>query len=200
MAQIVAATCNEHKLAEFRELLKDQKVEVVGLNAYKNIPEIDENGKTFEENAAIKALAANKYCDIPAFADDSGLEVEALSNAPGIMSARYANDDPSKINRILTELGNNLNRRAKFVCAIAIAINGEVIETFRGEVVGNIALSPRGQNGFGYDPIFIPDGYDKTFGELDATIKNNISHRARAFQKAMDFVENEMAILDDDFS
>jgi XTP/dITP diphosphohydrolase len=200
MAQIVAATANEHKLSEYRELLKDQKVEVVGLNAYKNFPEIEENGKTFEENAAIKALAANNYCDIPAFADDSGLEVEALNNAPGILSARYAGSDTARIERILAELGDNPNRRAKFVCAIAIAINGEVIEVFRGEVAGRITTAPRGVNGFGYDPIFIPDGYEQTFGELDQTVKNSISHRARAFQKAMEFVENEMSILDDDFA
>ena len=200
MAQIVAATYNEHKLTEYRELLKDQKVEVVGLNAYKKLPEIKEDGATFEENASIKALTANKYCDIPAFADDSGLEVEALNGAPGIMSARYADTDSERIARILNELGDNRNRQAKFVCVIAIALNGEVIETFRGEVHGVITKEPRGNNGFGYDPIFIPDGYDKTFGELDAEIKNKISHRALAFQKAMEFIEEEMSVLDDDFS
>jgi len=200
MAQIVAATYNEHKLTEYRELLKDQKVEVVGLNAYKKMPEIEENGATFEENASIKALAANQYCDIPAFADDSGLEVEALDGAPGIKSARYADTDSERIARILRELGDNWNRRAKFVCVIAIALNGEVIETFRGEVHGVITMEPRGSNGFGYDPIFMPDGYDKTFGELDAEIKNKISHRAVAFQKAMQFIEDEMSVLDDDFS
>jgi XTP/dITP diphosphohydrolase len=200
MAQIVAATYNEHKLNEYRELLKDQKVEVVGLNAYKKLPEIKEDGATFEENASIKALTANKYCDIPAFADDSGLEVEALNGAPGIMSARYADTDSERIARILGELGDNRNRQAKFVCVIAIALNGEVIETFRGEVHGVITKEPRGNNGFGYDPIFIPDGYDKTFGELDAEIKNKISHRALAFQKAMEFIEDEMSVLDDDFS
>lgn len=200
MPQIVAATANAHKLAEFRELLKDQNVEVLGLDAYKNFPEIEENGSTFEENAAIKALAANKYCDIPAFADDSGLEVEALNNAPGIRSARYADTDAAKIQRILIELGDNPNRRARFVCVIAIAINGEIIETFRGEVNGRITDAPRGTNGFGYDPIFIPEGYEQTFGELEQSVKNSISHRARAFQKAMDFVEDEMSILDDDFS
>ncbi len=200
MAQIVAATCNEHKLNEYRELLKDQKVEVVGLNAYKKCPEIEENGATFEANASIKALAANKYCDIPAFADDSGLEVDALDGAPGIKSARYADSDSARIARILSELGDSPNRRAKFVCVIAIAINGEVIETFRGEVQGVITKEPRGGNGFGYDPVFMPDGYDKTFGELDAEIKNKISHRARAFQKAIEFVEDEMSVLDDDFS
>ena len=200
MAQIVAATYNEHKLTEYRELLKDQKVEVVGLNAYKKMPEIEENGATFEENASIKALAANQYCDIPAFADDSGLEVEALDGAPGIKSARYADTDSERIARILRELGDNWNRRAKFVCVIAIALNGEVIETFRGEVHGVITMEPRGANGFGYDPVFMPDGYDKTFGELDAEIKNKISHRAVAFQKAMQFIEDEMSVLDDDFS
>ncbi|MFA7230743.1 MAG: RdgB/HAM1 family non-canonical purine NTP pyrophosphatase, partial [Victivallaceae bacterium] len=156
-------------------------------------------GSSFKENASIKALAACKFCDIPAFADDSGLEVEALNNAPGIYSSRYAATDPERIARILSELGDNPNRRARFVCAIAIAINGEVIETFRGEVAGEIAKAPRGENGFGYDPIFVPDGYDKTFGELASEVKNKISHRANAFKKAIEFIEEEMSVLEDDF-
>lgn len=199
MIQIVAATCNEHKLGEFRELLKDQSVEVVGLNNYPDYPDVEETGSTFKENAEIKALAANKYCDVPAFADDSGLVVEALDGAPGIRSSRYADSDAARIQRVLTELDDNENRRAKFVCALSIALNGEIIETFIGEVKGTIAREPRGENGFGYDPIFIPDGYDKTFGELASEIKDKISHRAKAFELAMEFIEDEMSCLDDEF-
>jgi len=200
MAQIVAATKNEKKLQELRKLLAGQDVEIVGLNSYKNFPDVIEDGKTFEENARKKALAANEYTDLPAFADDSGLEVEALGGAPGIYSARYAEGtDADRTAKLLKELEGQTNRKAKFVCVIAIAINGEVIETFRGEVAGVIGAAPRGSHGFGYDPVFIPDGYDQTFGELDADVKDKISHRAKAVKAAVDFVENEMSACFDDF-
>lgn len=199
MAQIVAATRNEKKLQELRKMLAGQDVEVVGLNRYKNFPEVEEDGKTFEENAAKKALAANVYTDLPAFADDSGLEVEALDWAPGIFSARYAETDEARIAKLLNALEGKENRRARFVCAISIAFNGEVIETFRGEIYGKIIDAPRGTNGFGYDPIFMPEGYDKTFGELEADVKDSISHRALAVKAAVTFVEDEMASCFDDF-
>ncbi len=199
MAYIVVATGNTHKVEEYRKLLADQKVELKSLLDYPGFPGVEEDGATFRENAAKKALAACRYCDVPAFADDSGLEVEALNGAPGVYSARYAATDPERIARLLRELEGRENRRARFVCAIAIAVNGEVIETFEGEVRGVIAAAPRGEHGFGYDPVFIPDGYDRTFGELDAETKNKISHRANAFARAMEFVEEEMSVLDDDF-
>jgi XTP/dITP diphosphohydrolase len=199
MAFIVVATANKHKVDEYRELLKDQRVELKSLLDYPGFPGVEEDGATFRENAAKKALAACRYCDVPAFADDSGLEVEALGGAPGVQSARYADTDAARMAKLLANLGDNPNRRARFVCAIAIAINGEVIETFEGEVRGVIAAAPRGAGGFGYDPLFIPDGFDQTFGELPAEVKNRISHRANAFAKAMEFVEDEMSILDDEF-
>lgn len=199
MAQIIAATQNEHKLQELRKMLAGQDVEVVGLNRYKNFPEVEEDGKTFEENAAKKALAANKYTDLPAFADDSGLEVEALNWAPGIYSSRYAENDGARIAKLLKALEGKDNRRARFVCVIAIAFNGEVIETFRGEVYGVIVAAPRGHNGFGYDPVFMPDGYNQTFGELEAEVKDRISHRALAVKAAVEFVEEEMSSCFDDF-
>ncbi len=199
MAYIVVATKNSHKVDEYKKLLSAQKVELKSLLDYPGFTEVEENGKTFRENAALKALAACKYCDVPAFADDSGLEVEALDGRPGIYSARYAPTDKERIAKLLGELKDKTNRRARFVCAIAIAINGEVIETFEGEVKGVIVDSPRGAGGFGYDPVFLPDGYDQTFGEMDQELKNQISHRAKAFQAAMEFVEDEMSVLDDDF-
>lgn len=199
MAQIVAATRNSHKLEEYKKFLAEQKVEVLSLLDYPNFPDVEENGTTFEENASIKALAANNYCDIATFADDSGLEVTALNNAPGIHSSRYAPTDEQRIERLLRELDGAKDRRARFVCVIAIAVNGEVIEKFRGEVAGEIALAPRGENGFGYDPVFIPEGYEQTFGELASEVKNKISHRANAFAKALAFVEEEMSVLDDEF-
>ncbi len=199
MAYIVAGTANAHKLEEYRELLKDQKVELKSLLDYPHFPGVEENGTTFRENAAKKALATCKYCDVPAFADDSGLEVAALGGRPGVYSARYAATDAERISKLLSELENVSDRSARFVCAIAIAVNGEVIETFEGEIKGRIGFEPKGENGFGYDPIFIPDGYDCSFAELSGEEKNRISHRARAFAKALEFVEDEMSVLDQDF-
>ena len=199
MAYIVAATGNQHKLAEYAQLLDGQNIELKSLNDYPGYPEPEENGSSFEENARIKALAACKYCDVPAFADDSGLEVEALDGRPGIHSSRYAATDSERIAKRLKELDGVENRRARFVCVIAIAANGEVIETFEGEVKGTILTAPRGENGFGYDPIFQPDGFDKSFAELTQDEKNRISHRANAYAKALEFVEDEMSILDDEF-
>lgn len=199
MAYIVAATANAHKVEEYRRLLAGQSVEIKSLLDYPNFPDVEENGSSFRENASIKALAACKYCDVPAFADDSGLEVEALDGRPGIYSSRYAATDAERIEKLLNELKGKENRRARFVCAIAIAINGEIIDVFEGEVRGVITDAPRGNGGFGYDPVFQPDGYDKTFGELPSDVKDKISHRANAYAKAVEFVENEMSILDDEF-
>ncbi len=199
MAYIVVATSNAHKVDEYRKLLEGQKVELRSLLDYPGFPGVEENGTTFRENAAIKALAACRYCDVPAFADDSGLEVEALDGRPGIYSSRYAATDQERISRLLGELKGVENRRARFVCAIAIAVNGEVIETFEGEVRGVIVDAPRGADAFGYDPVFQPDGYDRTFAEMPQELKNRISHRAAAFKLALDFVEEEMSVLDDDF-
>lgn len=199
MAYIVAATANAHKVDEYRKLLEGQNVELKSLLDYPGFPGVEENGRSFIENAGIKALAACKYCDVPAFADDSGLEVEALYGRPGIYSARYAPTDKERIARLLDEMKGQTNRRARFVCAIAIAINGEVIESFEGEIKGTIVDAPRGESGFGYDPVFQPDGYDQTFGEMAPELKNRISHRANAFKLAMEFVEDEMSVLDDEF-
>ena len=186
-------------MEEYEKLLEGQKVELKSLLDYPNFPGVEEDGATFRENAAKKALAACKYCDVPAFADDSGLEVEALDGRPGIYSSRYAATDAERIAKLLGELKGAENRRARFVCAIAIAINGEVIETFEGEVRGRIVEAPRGADGFGYDPVFQPDGYEQTFGEMAQELKNRISHRAAAFKLALNFVEDEMSVLDDDF-
>ena len=157
--------------------------------------------KRFQHLLAIVAVLTALLCclSVTAFADDSGLEVEALDNRPGIHSSRYAATDAERIAKLLKELEGKENRRARFVCVIAIAANGEVIETFEGEVKGTILSAPRGENGFGYDPIFQPDGFDKSFAELTQEEKNRISHRANAYAKALEFVEDEMSILDDEF-
>ena len=199
MSYIVIASANAHKVEEYRELLKDQDVDLHSLADYPGFPGVEEDGKTFTENASIKAVAVCKYCDVPAFADDSGLEVMALDGRPGIHSARYAENDPARRAKLLKELEGVTDRRARFVCVIAIAMNGEVIETFEGEVKGTILTDERGEGGFGYDPLFVPDGYDQTFAEMPRELKNKISHRAEAFRKAMEFIEEQMSVLDGEF-
>ena len=196
MSHIVAATKNAHKVEEFRRLLADQDVELLSLADYPGAPDVEENGTTFAENASLKAAAASSYCNAAAFADDSGLEVEALDGRPGVYSSRYAPTDPERIEKLLKELEGVENRRARFVCAIAIAFNGEVLEVFEGEIKGTITTAPRGKDGFGYDPVFLPDGYDRTFAELTSDEKNKISHRANAFAKALEFVEDTISALD----
>ena len=192
MAFIVAATGNQHKLAEYAQLLADQDIELKSLNDFPGYTEPEENGSSFEENAGIKAAAASLYTSAPAFADDSGLEVEALDGRPGIHSSRYAASDPERIAKLLGELEGKTNRRARFVCVISIAFNGEVIASFEGEVKGTILDAPRGENGFGYDPVFQPDGFDKSFAELGAEVKDKISHRARAFELATAFLKENI--------
>ena len=152
------------------------------------------------ENADIKAREASAYADMPAFADDSGLEVAVLNGAPGIFSARYAGDhasDAERIRKLLEEMKGKTNRRARFVCVIALAYRGNSVKTFRGEVNGTIIEEPRGNHGFGYDPVFVPDGYDKTFGELGPEIKDKISHRAKALEKIVAFIKEELDSMDD---
>ena len=195
MSYIVIASSNAHKVEEYRALLKDQDVELQSLADYPGFPGVEENGSTFAENASLKAAAVSKYCDAAAFADDSGLEVAALGGRPGIFSARYAENDAARRQKLLGELEGVTDRSARFVCVIAIAFNGEVIETFEGEVRGKILTEERGEGGFGYDPLFVPDGYDQTFGEMPQELKNRISHRAAAFRKAMEFIDEQLSAL-----
>ncbi len=202
MLQLLAATGNQHKIVEFRTLLADlnSRVNIVTPDSIPNFPELIEDGKSFEENAERKAEQASAYADMAAFADDSGLEVEALDGAPGIYSARYAGEgatDAQRIEKLLNAMKGQTNRKARFVCVIAIAYRGDDVALFRGEVRGTIADSPRGTNGFGYDPVFIPEGYDKTFGELPQEIKDAISHRANAISKAVKFIRAELDSMDD---
>lgn len=201
MLQILVATTNKHKVVEFQSavslLLPDLKI--ITPAEFPNYPEVEENGVTFEENAQLKAVAASAFADMPAFADDSGLEVAALDGRPGIYSSRYAGEnatDSQRIEKLLAELEGKENRRARFVCVIALACRGEIFKTFRGEVNGVIADAPQGTEGFGYDPVFIPDGYDRTFAELGMEIKDKISHRAVAFKKMMDFIAEELKNLE----
>jgi XTP/dITP diphosphohydrolase len=185
---IVIATRNAHKTREV-QLILGPEFTVHDLTACPHIPEIDESGSSFAENAQIKALAASEQLSGLVIGDDSGLEVDALNGAPGIYSARYAGENATqrdKIDKLLAELSRvgaeQSARRARFRCVVALARNGNLVGSFEGVVEGSIADEIRGDAGFGYDPIFIPDGFDRTFGELPAEVKNTISHRAKAIR------------------
>ena len=186
--QLLIASNNQHKIKELKSILSSFNMKVVSPDEIGGIIEVEETGNTFEENASLKAVTIAKLKNSFVFADDSGLEVEALNWRPGIYSARYAGpeaNDLDRINKLLAELGNEENRKARFVCVIAISDPEGNVKTFRGEVYGQILYSVRGTSGLGYDPVFQPGGYDKTFAELQPVIKNNISHRANAMKKAL---------------
>ena len=197
--KIVFATNNQHKLSEIRQIL-GSSIEVLSLNDIGCNVDIPETGTTLEENALQKAQYVYDHYHIDCFADDTGLEVEALGGAPGVYSARYAavgcaatpsqpidHDSEANMTRLLKELGENNNRHARFRTVIALIQQGTVHE-FEGIVTGEIIRERRGGEGFGYDPIFQPDGYDQTFAELGVEVKNQISHRARATQKLADYL------------
>ena len=186
---IVFATNNQHKLSEIRQILGG-RVEVLSLNDIGCNVDIPETGSTLEENALQKAQYVYDHYHIDCFADDTGLEVDALNGAPGVYSARYAgdgHDSEANMTKLLNELGENNNRSARFRTVIALIQQGEVHE-FEGIVNGQIIRERRGGEGFGYDPIFQPDGYDQTFAELGLDIKNQISHRARATRKFAEYL------------
>lgn len=185
--EILVGTANHGKFGEFVRILHDINVRLKGLNEYPAGIDPTETGATFAENAFIKASTYAARFDVATLADDSGLEVEILDNRPGILSARYGGDNTpmsKKLELLLREIeaaGDGINRNARFVCSVAfVDRSGKLIGESHGVCNGKIAFSTRGQNGFGYDSIFIPDGFDKTFGELDDAEKDMISHRANA--------------------
>ena len=189
MQTLLVATGNRHKVEEIREILAPHGFAVIGAAERGGMPEVVEDGKSFRENAIKKALAGAKAFGEMVLADDSGLEVFALGGAPGIYSARYVaegGNDGRNLAKLLQNLEGITEREARFVCVIAIAsADGSLLGTAEGEVRGRIALAPAGVGGFGYDPAFIPDGFDKTFGELPSEITNCLSHRDNALQKAL---------------
>jgi len=196
---LLLATRNPNKTREFRELL-GQPFNVIDLSSFPEIAIPEETGRTFEENAGLKAIAASKQLPSLVIADDSGLEVEALGGAPGVFSARYAGEnagDVSNVDKLLRELRKqNIateKRSAQFRCVIALAQNGKLLGVFEGFVEGKIVDPPRGSAGFGYDPIFEPKGFDQTFAEITPESKNKISHRGQAIaalRKALREIEN----------
>ena len=185
MIELVVATRNRHKTREIQHILGPQFM--VRDLADTEVPEIRENGTSFEENAKLKALAASRQLPGLVIADDSGLEVNDLGGAPGIYSARYGSanaTDREKADKLLRELARvaatNDARCARFRCVVALARNGDLLGIFEGKIEGKISDTARGDSGFGYDPIFVPDGFKQTFGELPEEVKNTISHRAKA--------------------
>lgn len=196
MRRLLVASHNQGKLRELRKLLGDIRLEVISLDTFPGIQAVEETGDTFSENAALKAKGYARQAGLITLADDSGLEVEALGGRPGVFSARYAGDgssDKARTDKLLAEMADfpAEERSARFCCSVAIADErGTIIHASNGVCEGKLALRPRGSAGFGYDPIFIPDGFEQTFAELNPEMKNTISHRARALQGAREFLRS----------
>ncbi|MBL4969643.1 MULTISPECIES: XTP/dITP diphosphatase [Bacillus] len=194
MKEAIIATHNPGKVKEFKEILEPRGYEVKSLAEIGFTDEIEETGHTFEENAILKAEAVAKAVNKMVIADDSGLSVDNLGGRPGVYSARYAGeqkDDQANIDKVLSELRGieKEQRTARFRCALAVSIPGEETKTVEGHVEGYIAEEPRGEYGFGYDPIFIVKDKDKTMAELTSDEKNKISHRADALKKLSKLLE-----------
>lgn len=191
--RLVVATANAHKLREYRRILGDT-YEVLGLADIGCDDDIPEDADTFEGNALAKARWVARKYGLDCVADDSGLEVRALGWAPGVYSARYAgtaHDDDANNARLLAELAGKDDRYARFRTCIALVREGEPDRTFDGIVEGRILQSPRGANGFGYDPLFVPDGWQQTFAEASEDLKNSVSHRSRAAAALLHFLESQ---------
>ncbi len=186
ITKLVVASHNDGKITEIKSLLSPLHIEVQSAKELR-LADVEETGKTFEENAKIKAKALSLMCGLPCLADDSGLCIDALEGRPGVYSARYApnRDFKTAMDMLLKEIkdSGSINRDAHFSCCLALACPNEKIKIYEGRVDGKIAEKPKGKNGFGYDPIFIPDGYEQTFAELSDEIKNQISHRRRALEQ-----------------
>jgi XTP/dITP diphosphohydrolase len=184
---IVLATRNKKKIEEIKRIVEGMQISLLTLDDFPGCPEVKEDGVTFEENAVKKAIAIAKYTGKCALADDSGLEVYEMKGAPGTLSARYAGeavDDRKNIERLLYEMHSiaNEKRGARFVCCIALASPDGNVRTFLGHVEGRIGKEPKGVNGFGYDPLFYPEGLNRTFAEMPDNEKDTLSHRGRALR------------------
>jgi len=190
--KILVSTRNKGKLKEIFLILGSAGSEFISLDEMENFPEIEETGTSFEENAIIKAVESFKLTGLPVVADDSGLSIECLGGAPGVFSARYSGEnanDESNINKVLGEISVFAPPyKAKYVCVIAF-YDGNKLLTTSGECHGEIITERRGDNGFGYDPVFIPDGFSKTMAELDPEVKNKLSHRFKALEKMKELLQ-----------
>lgn len=188
--ELIFASHNENKVKEIRAILPES-IRLLSLNDIGFQEEIEETGNTLEENAQIKAETIYKKTGKNVFADDSGLFVEALDGAPGVFSARYAGTGNAKdnIRKLIGELENHENRKASFQAVFCIILKDE-IHFLKGKIDGEIVDEEKGTEGFGYDPVFIPNGYEITFAEMNSELKNQISHRAKAVQKLITFIQN----------
>jgi XTP/dITP diphosphohydrolase len=192
--KIVLATNNKHKIKEIKDILADLNLDILTLKDLPLAPQVEETGGTLEENAILKAKTICRFTNLPSLADDSGLEVDELDGAPGVMSARFAGEHCSfKDNNLrLLSLMKDVpleGRGARFVCVVALARDLNKISTVKGEVRGTITFEEMGENGFGYDPVFWLPHLNKTFAQLTLEEKNKISHRAKAFSKAKDLIQ-----------
>lgn len=193
MKRLVFATNNSHKLSEARKILSG-KIEILSLSDINCHADIPETADTLEGNAFIKARYVKEHFGYDCFADDTGLLVEALDGRPGVYSARYAGEQGNaqkNMEKLISEMEGKTNRKASFATCVALIADGKEY-LFRGEIKGEIIQSPRGEAGFGYDPVFVPDGYDKSFAELGDDIKNHISHRAKAMELLAEFITGNM--------
>ena len=190
--KLVFATHNAHKLDEVRDIVKDN-FEIISLTDIGCFDDIEESGSTLEDNARIKARFVKEKYGYDCFGDDSGLEVDALNGAPGVYSARYAggngHDSEANVKKLLHEMEGASDRKAHFRTVIVLLLDGKEYQ-FDGRVDGTITSIPQGNEGFGYDPVFQPDGFDKTFAQLGMEVKSEISHRARAVKKLCKFLKS----------
>lgn len=194
--QIVLATRNKGKIRELARIFAQElpEVELLGTDNFPDLEDIEETEDSFEGNALLKAQAVSDFTGLPAIADDSGLAVDHLGGAPGIFSARYSGvhgDDEANLQKVLLEMEGVVNRRAQFVCAAAFVAPNGYRQVLRAEMVGDLITEPRGDNGFGYDPIFVPTGYLQTTGEMNPEIKDSISHRGKAMRALAHLVSQE---------
>jgi len=200
--KLLLGTANRGKVAELNEMLSGLGFELVPLDAVGPLEDVEETGETFAENARLKASAYARQSGMPALADDSGFEVEALGWRPGVLSARYGGDAaptfPEKIAQLLSEMERSEipSRAARFKCAVALAASdGEIVAESEGVVTGIVSDSPRGNGGFGYDPIFVPEGFSRTFAEMSSAEKGALSHRGRAILQIIPYLRTFLGTL-----
>ena len=191
--KLLLATQNKNKVIELKRLLNDYpQFEVYSLSDMNIVDDIEETGSTFEENARLKALHIYRLTGIACLADDSGLEIEALNNEPGVYSARYLGENTAytiKNQVILDRIKESNSRSARFVSVVCLVLNEDEVYSFEGIMPGTIGFEAKGNNGFGYDPIFVPLGYELSYAEMEVDVKNTLSHRGQALRKAVDFLE-----------
>ena len=191
--RLIIATRNAHKTAEIRAMIGD-RFEVLDVTSFPECPEIEETGTTFLENARLKAEGISRVIDGWVLSDDSGLEVDALGGAPGVWSSSFGGEEGNHAMnnaRLLREMAGKVDRRARFRCTMVLARGGKEIANFSGTVEGTIIDDARGAKGFGYDPLFVPEGHAATFAELGDEIKNSLSHRSRALTQAVEFLSRQ---------